>query len=159
MLQAIERALAGQRLAVGPQHRAQLARQHRERRVLAQLVMVIEIFVTQRQAKHALSDQGGDLMLDVASVTPIDEAVGKAADQPETSIDLSQQQRTRVRGDVPAVEPGHHRTSVNRFKFEQLRRTLCLHRGAPWIVEKLLLHNNSLRFAAPMHLPRLRNPG
>jgi hypothetical protein len=35
VLQAIERALASQRLAVSPQHRAQLARQHRKRRVLA----------------------------------------------------------------------------------------------------------------------------
>jgi len=26
-------------------------------------------------------------------------------------------------------------------------------------VEISLLHNDSLRFSAPMHLPRLRNPG
>jgi hypothetical protein len=37
VLQAVERALAGQRLAVGPQHRVQLARQHRQCRILAHL--------------------------------------------------------------------------------------------------------------------------
>jgi hypothetical protein len=36
---------------------------------------------------------------------------------------------------------------------------LCLHRGAPWIVEKSLLHNDTLRFSAPMHLSRVRYPG
>jgi hypothetical protein len=147
------------RPAAHPQHRAQLARQHRKCRVLAQFVMIVEILIPQRQAKDALSHQCRDLMLDVARVAPIDEAVGEAAHQTETAINLSQQQRTCVRGDVPAVETGHHRMPLNRFKFEQLRRTLCPHRGAPWIVEKSLLHNDSLRFSAPMHLLRLRNSG
>ena len=108
VLQAIERALAGQRFAVGPQHRAQLPRQHRKRRVLAQLVVIVEVFIAQRQAEDALPHQGLDLMLDIARVAPIDEAVGKATHQPEAPVDLSQQQRACVRGDVPAVETGHH---------------------------------------------------
>src|SRR5271166_4374257 len=62
----------------------------------------------------------------------------------------------RVRGDVAAIEARHHRTLINQFKFEQRRATLCLHRGAPWIMEKPLLHNDSLRFSAPMHLSCLR---
>jgi len=45
VLQAIERALASQWLAVAPQLRAQLACQHRERRVLAQLVVIVEILI------------------------------------------------------------------------------------------------------------------
>jgi DNA polymerase III delta subunit len=44
----IERALASQRLAVHPQYRAQLARKHRQRWVLAQLVVIIEVLVAQR---------------------------------------------------------------------------------------------------------------
>ena len=91
VLQAIERALAGQRLTVGPQHRVQLARQHRERRVLAQLVVIVEVLVAQRQAEDALPHQRRDLMLDIARVAPIDEAFGKATHQPKAAIDLSQQ--------------------------------------------------------------------
>ena len=121
--------------------------------------MVVQVFVAQCQAEDALSHQGLNLMLDIARVAPIDEAVGEATHQTDAPVDLSQQQRASVRGDVPAVETGHHRTPLDRFKFEQLRRTLCLHRGAPRIVEISLLHNDSLRFSAPMHLPRLRNPG
>ena len=144
VLQAIERALASQRLAVCPQHRLQLARQHRKRRVLAQFVMIVEVFIPQGQPEDALSHQCLDLMLDIARITPIGEAVGEATHQPDASVYLSQQQRASVRGDVPAIEPGHHGTPFDRFKFEQLWRTLCLHRGVPWIVGKSLRHNDSL---------------
>ena len=106
VLQAIERALARQWLAVGPQHRAQLARQHRKRRVLAQLVVIVEVFIPQCQAEDTLPHQGLDLMLDIARVAPIDESVGEATHQPEAPVDLSQQQCSCVRGDVPAVETG-----------------------------------------------------
>ena len=107
VLQAIERALARQWLAVGPQHRAQLARQHCKRRVLAQLVVIVEVFIAQRQAKDALPHQRLDLMLDIARVAPIGEAGGEATHQPEATIDLSQQQCTCVRGDVPTIETGY----------------------------------------------------
>jgi len=108
VLQAIERTLASQRIAVGPQHRAQLARQHRQRRVLAQLVVIVEVFVAQRQAEDPLAHQCLDLMLDIARVAPIGEAGAKATHQPDALVDLSQQQRTSVRGDVPAIETGYH---------------------------------------------------
>jgi len=107
VLQAIERALAGQRFAVGPQHRVQLARQHRKRRVLAQLVVIVQVFIPQCQAEDALSHQGLDLMLDIARVASIDEAVGEATHQPEALIDLSQQQCACVRGDVPTIKTGY----------------------------------------------------
>ena len=103
-----ECAFAGQRFAVGPQHRAQLPRQHRKRRVLAQLVVIVQVFIAQRQAEDALPHQGLDLMLDIARVAPIDEAVGEATHQCEAPVDLPQQQRARVRGDAPAIETGHH---------------------------------------------------
>ena len=118
VLQAIECALASQRLAVGSQYRPQLARQHGKRRILAQFVVIVEVLVAQRQAEDALPHQRLDLMLDIAGVTPINEAVGQATQQPEASVDLSQQQRARVRGDVPAVEARNHRAPFNRFKFE-----------------------------------------
>jgi hypothetical protein len=97
-------------------------------------------------------------MLHIAGAAPIDEAAGEATDQPETSVNLSLQQCTHVGGDVTAIKTGNYRPPANRFKREQLRRTLCRHRGAPRIAEKQLLHNGSLRFSAPMHLPCMRNP-
>ena len=99
VLQAIERALPGQRLAVPPQHRAQLARQHRKRRVLAQLVVIVEILIAQRQPEDALPHQCRDRVLDITPVAPIHKALGKPTHQPEAPIHLPQQQRARVRGD------------------------------------------------------------
>ena len=129
MLETIERALAGQSLAVHPQHRAQLARQHRKRRVLAQLVVIVEILVAQHQAKNPLSDQRLHTVLDIAGITPVGEALGKPTDQPQATIHLSQQQRSGVRRDLAAIKPGNNRSSLNGFKREQPRCTLCLHRG------------------------------
>ena len=62
------------------------------------------------------------------------------------ALDLPQQQRAGVRGDVPAVETSHHRAPLNRFKFEQLRRTSVGIGAAPWIVEISLPHNDYLKF-------------
>ena len=159
VLKTVQRALARQGLAVRPQHRMQLARQHRKRRVLAQFVVIIEILVAQHQAKDPLPNQRLDLVFDVTGIATIGEATREPADQSKAAINLSQQQRTRVRGNVAAIETGYHSPPLNRFKFEQRRATLCLHRGDPWITEKTLLHNDSLKFSTPMHLSRLRNPG
>ncbi len=57
VLETIGRALAGQRLAVRWQHRFQFARQHRERQVLAQLIVIEKVLVAQRQAKNPLPHQ------------------------------------------------------------------------------------------------------
>jgi len=131
VLQAIERALARQRLAVLPHHRRQLARQNRKGRILAQLVVIVQVLIAQRQPEDPLPNQRLELVLDKAGIAPVGEARRKPTHQPEAPIDLAQQQRPRVRGDVAAIEPGHHRAAFYGFKFEQRRRTLCRHRGAP----------------------------
>ncbi len=45
VFQAVERALAGQCLAIRPQHGSQLARQHCKRRILAQLVVIVQVLI------------------------------------------------------------------------------------------------------------------
>jgi len=159
MLKTIERALARQCLAVRAQHRGKLPGQRRKSWILAQLVVIVEVLIAKCQAKNPLASQRLDLMLDIARIAPVAEALGEPTDQPQAAINLAQQQATRIRGDVAAVEAGHHRTPINRFKFEQLRGTLCLHRGIPLDPVKSCLQNNFARFAAPMHCLRLRNPG
>ena len=131
VLETIERALARQCFTVRPQHRMQLAGQHAECWVFAQLVVVIEVLVAQHQAKDPLSHQCLNPVLNVTSIATVGEATGEPTDQSKATIHLPQQQRPRVRGDVAAVETSHHRSPFNRFKFEQRRATLCLHRGHP----------------------------
>ena len=61
--QPVERRFAGDRRAV-PAPCLQLAGQHRHDRVVPQLVMIIQILVTQRNPEHPLPDQRTNLMLD-----------------------------------------------------------------------------------------------
>ena len=54
--QPVQRRLAGHRRAVRAPRR-QLARQHRHQRIVAQLVVIVEVLVAQRDAEHPLADQ------------------------------------------------------------------------------------------------------
>jgi hypothetical protein len=130
-LQPVERRFAGQRRTIIAAGR-QFARQHRHRRVVAQLVVVIQIFVAQRNPEHALSDQRPDLMLDQLHCPAIGETLGKPLDQSNRPVRRPQQQGTRIRGHPAAVKPRHHRAPLNGCKSKQIRATLCLHRVSPW---------------------------
>ena len=61
--QPVQRRPAGYRRAVLASC-CQLARQHRHHRIMAQLVVVIEVLIAKRDPKHPLRQQGYDLMLD-----------------------------------------------------------------------------------------------
>ena len=56
-------------------------------------------------------------------------------------------------------EERHPKGTKARLALGLLLLTLCRHRGPPSNLIKSFLQNNFLRFAAPMHLPRWRNPG
>ena len=80
--QTVQRALARQGLAVGAKRRLQLAGQHRHGRVLAKVVVVDEVFVAQRQAEDALTQQGLQPMFDEPWIAPVGEARGEPIHQP-----------------------------------------------------------------------------
>jgi hypothetical protein len=78
VLQPVQRRLAGQRCAVAPPSR-ELAGEDRQHRVVAELVVVHDVLVPERDAEDALADQGGDLMLDPLRHPGVAEARGEAA--------------------------------------------------------------------------------
>ena len=157
-LQTIERALARHRRAVFTP-RLELARQHRQHRVMAQLVMVVEIFIAERDPEHALAHQRHHLVLDQLRSPHIAKARCKPPRQPDRTIRRPQQQRPGIRGHPPAVKCRDNRAPFHGCKAKQIRATLCRHRGVSLDSSKSLLHNNFLRVRAPMHLSSLRNPG
>src|ERR1700756_2318014 len=59
-----------------------LARQHGHPRIVPQLVVVVEVLVTERNPEYPLPDQCRHKMLDKLGPPPIDEAFGKSANQP-----------------------------------------------------------------------------
>ena len=128
MLEPVQRALAGQRRAVGSPG-FELAGQDRHRRVVAQLVVVHQVLVAQGNAEHPLADHGGDLVLNPVRRTAVLEAGGEPPDQPDRLVGGAEEQRAGIRGHRTAVERRHHATSRDTFKLELPRATLCRHRG------------------------------
>lgn len=74
--QPVERRLAGQGCAFLVTARLELAGKHGQHRVVAQFVMVVEIFVTERDGEQPLADQGRHLMLDQSRIAGINETPG-----------------------------------------------------------------------------------
>lgn len=101
-LQTVERRLAGRRRAVRASG-FQLARQYRHDRIAAQVVVVIKIFVAERERKHPLAHQGRYRVLDKLLTAMIAKAPRKT-DQPDQSPDrsLPTTGRRRPRSPVPA---------------------------------------------------------
>ena len=129
-LHPVERRFAGQRRTILAARR-QLAGQHRHCRVVAQLVMIDQVFIAQRQRKNPLPDQGSDGVLDQLPRAAVGKTIGKPIDQPDRPVRCSQQQGPGIRGHLAAVKSRHHRAPRDGCKTEQIRATLCLHRVSP----------------------------
>jgi hypothetical protein len=158
VLEPVQGALAGERrttLALG----SELAGQRREHRVVAQVIMVDQIFVAERDAEHPLRHHRLDRVLDLRLGPAVLEAGGEPCDQADRPIGRAEQQRPGIRGGLAAVKRGLDSTALNRCKPEQVSATLCRHRGAPLHGDKALSQKNYCRFRAPMHLLPVRNPG
>ena len=147
-LQPVQRRLAGHRRAVPPL-RLQLAGQHRHHRIVAQRIVVDQILVAQRDAEHPLAHQGAQLMFDQPPIALIHEAGGEAVDQPNRPIGGAKQQGAGVRGHRPAIERGDHGTVLDGCKTEQIRVTVCGHRGLPPVRDKPLLQKAFSQIRSP----------
>jgi hypothetical protein len=128
--QAVERALAGHGGAVGGGGGA-LAGEHCHDRVMAELVMVVEVLVSESDAGDALHQQRLDPVFDQVGIAMILEAAGKPAGQAEHLVGGAKQQGAGVGGDGTAVEIGHHFVALDGCKVEQGWDTVRGHRGAP----------------------------
>ena len=63
---------------------------------MAQLVVVIEILIAERDPKHPLADQGGDLVLDQVGPSLVVKARCKPIDHADRTIGRAQKQPSRV---------------------------------------------------------------
>ena len=112
--------------ATGAQFRSrrfQLAGQHRHHRIVPQLVVIVEVLVAERDPEHPLTDQGRYLMLDQLRSATIDEARGKAIDQPDRPVGRSQQQRPGVRRDRAAIKSRHNPRVLRRVQTRTVPRS------------------------------------
>ena len=94
-LQPVERRLARRRRAVAAPS-LQLARQHRHQRVVPKLVVIVKVFVAERDAEHALPDERGDRVLDEPWVPRVAETSREPPNQIQTLVRRAQQQAACV---------------------------------------------------------------
>ena len=134
--EAVERALAGQRLAAIPlpppglAGRVVLADDGGQQRVAAEVVVVVEVLVAQGQAVDPLGEEVLDGVLDEVGVAVVGEAGGELADDAGEGLGLAEQQGAAVGGDGAAVEVGEDLAGAEHGKVEVGRVTLCGHRAA-----------------------------
>jgi hypothetical protein len=154
----VQRGFAGHRRAVRTP-RCELAGQNRHQRIMAQVVVVVEILISQRKAEYALPDQGGHRVFDISAITRVAKAAGQATNQTDRLVRRSQKKPTGIRRHRPAVEFGHHGPALDRWKLARFRATLRLHRGTSLRQRKSLSQNNLSLIRSPDAPSTLRNPG
>ena len=128
VLQPVQGGLAGERRAIRA-FGLQLPGQHGEHRIVAQLVVVDEIFVAESDGEHPLADQRRQQMLHQVRTAMILETGGEPLDQSNRLVSCAQQQHTGVRGHRSAVKCRNDPASVRGSEIEAFRSTLCRHRG------------------------------
>ena len=96
-----------------------LAGQQRQQGILPQLIVVVEILVAQGDAVHALPHQLADAVFHQVRSPVIAKTGGELAQDAGALFHRAQQQRPGFRGDLSAIEPGHHVTRKMRCKRER----------------------------------------
>ena len=131
-LQSLKRGLTGKRLAlIGitttllSLHITLLA-QGGNQGIVAKLIMVVEILVSQTQPIDPLCDQLLNGVLGIPGSPTIDEAAGELLKYPATQINLTEQQPTGVGSDSSPVECRHDLTTSKGLKLQLFFRTLLM---------------------------------
>ena len=109
--------------------RRELAGQHRHHRIMAQLVVIDQVLVAQRDTEDALANQRHHRVLDQFRRAAVGEAAGEAIDQPDRTVGRPEQQGAGIRGDRRRRQTRPSPTTFDACKLEQLGATLCRHRG------------------------------
>ena len=104
-LQPVQRALASQRLL-----QLALAAEQGKQRIGTQLLVIVQVFVAQRQPVDALRQHLRQAVLDQQWCAAIDETARHPPQQVDLAICFSQQQRSAVARHLTGSEPGLHAT-------------------------------------------------
>jgi hypothetical protein len=151
---AVQRALACQRLL-------QLfpSRKDAEHRIVAQLLMVVEILIAQRQTVDSLREHLLNRMLDLVLIPAVEKTFCQAREQVQALIGLAQQERAAIGTDRPAVEPGHDFPSSGGFKSEAGLVTLCHSEGRPFFGSNCCVETQLCHEGRPFANSLVRNAG
>ena len=127
VLKAVQRGLPRQHSAIGAA-RFRLARDKTEHGIVAQFVVIVQIFIAKRNAMDALGDERLDPVLDPILPAAAGEAGRRLPRQPRDAIGFAQQQRACIRGHRAAVERRCDLPAAEAGEIEGILATLCRHR-------------------------------
>jgi hypothetical protein len=133
--QPVQRRLAGcRRTVVAPG--LEFARQHRHHRIMAEVVVIVQVLVAERNPEHPLPDERGDRVLDESRVSRVAETSGKPPNENQASIRGAQQQAPRVRSQRAAT--GRPSTGPNTLGSEPHSVCILFRIGSSRVVKQLL---------------------
>ena len=107
MLQTIERRFAGQRCAIPALARERFA-EDAEHRIMAQLVVVDDVLVAERDAENALAEHRRKLVHDERRIATVLETIDEPRHESHRHVGLAEQERACIRGDRAAIERAHN---------------------------------------------------
>lgn len=87
--------------------------------------MVVEVLVAQAEAVDALGQEVAQGMGDASGIAVVGEAPGEALEEAEAALDLPQEQRPGVGGDLAPVELGQDGTRTEPLEADRRVATLC----------------------------------
>jgi hypothetical protein len=93
-----------------------LLHQHRQQGIVPQLLVIVQIFVSQGQTIDSLGHHLLQRVFDQIGIPIIGKAGGKLAQYPDTFSDLPQEQTTAIAADRSAIELGSNLTAFLGMK-------------------------------------------
>ena len=126
---------------------------------MAELVVVVEVFIALGDANDALGDEGAQAVVDPLGVAVISEAVRYMVRNRQVPIHPAQQQGAGIGSDGTAVEIGHNAATTVGFKLQGFGVTLCRHRFSLWNLVNSLAKSILPDSENRCFLPLVRNAG
>jgi hypothetical protein len=109
--------------------RLRFADQHSQQWILAELLVVVQVFIAQRQSVHALGQHVLDCVLYQGWVAAIQKALAESIQKIHSPVRLPQQQRASIGADCSTIELCYYLTSAFGAECKSKFATLC-HRKA-----------------------------
>ena len=139
--------------------RVPLPHQSGEQGVHPELVVVVQILVSQAQSVHPLGNEVEHRVLDQVRITVIDEAGGEVLEDAGAQIHLTQKQASRIGSDVTAIEVSGDFPANDLGERKGRSATLCLHGAVDLRGYKLLREQPLIAEAAASLYLVMRDPG
>ncbi len=93
--------------------------------IVAQVLVIVEVLVAERDPEDALGQHVTLLVGDACGVAWVGQGGVQLVDQSQVPIDLAEQQRPAVAGDVAAIEVGDDPLGAEAGKDDRIAVTVC----------------------------------